>query len=146
MGKTIIRLHGKCICVELGGDAERELAKRDAPLFAEIQLIFGCMIAKRVWFRDEPVNGAVQVTENLLIWFRPARYKKACSFADIDNGAEASDYPMVAERRRFVPDKLNIDFRAGKWVGDFTYSSDLCRKQNPAEVSQLQLVRDRLAT
>lgn len=130
MRKTIIVLHGKRVSVELGDDAERELAKRDAPLFAEVQLIFGCMIAKRVWFRDEPTNGAVPVTENLRIWFRPARYNKACSFADIDNGAEASDYPMVAERKLFVPDRVHIDFNAGKWCGDFTYSTELNRAQN----------------
>lgn len=140
MRKTTIVLHGKCMRVELSDVAERELAKRDVPLFAEVQLIFGCMIAKRVWFRDEPMNGAVPVTENLRIWFRPARYKKACSFADIDNGAEASDYPMVAERRLFVPDMLSIDFHAGKWVGNFTYSTDLNRAQNPVARDKLTLV------
>ena len=124
-----IQLHGKPVRVELSAAAESALAKRRHPLFAEVQLIFGCMIAKRVWFRDEPAENAVAVNSKLHVWFRPARYAKACSFDDIDNGAEASDYPMVGDRGRFVPDLLSIDYRGGKFVGDFTYSMDEFRAQ-----------------
>jgi hypothetical protein len=127
-----IQLHGKLVRVELSAAAERALAKRTSPLYAEVQLIFGCMIAKRVWFRDEPVANAVPVNSKLNVWFRPARYAKACSFDDIDNGAEASDYPVVGDRGRFVPDVLSIDYRVGKWIGDFTYSMDVYREQNMA--------------
>jgi hypothetical protein len=127
-----IQLHGKPVRVELSASAERALAKRRIPLFAEVQLIFGCMIAKRVWFRDEAVENAVPVNSKLNVWFRPARYAKACSFDDIDNGAAASDYPVVGDRGRFVPDLLSIDYRAGKWIGDFTYSMDVFREQNMA--------------
>jgi hypothetical protein len=126
-----IQLHGKPVLVELSAAAESALAKRRKPLFAEVQLIFGCMIAKRVWFRDEAVENAVAVNSKLSVWFRPARYAKACSFDDIDNGAEASDYPVVGDRGRFVPDLLSIDYRAGKWIGDFTYSMDMFRAQQP---------------
>jgi hypothetical protein len=124
-----IQLHGKPVRVELSAAAERALAKRTNPLFAEVQLIFGCMIAKRVWFRDEPVENAVPVNSKLKVWFRPARYAKACSFDDIDNGAEASDYPVVGDRGRFVPDLLSIDHRGGKWIGDFTYSMNVFRAE-----------------
>ena len=124
-----IQLHGKPVRVELSAAAESALAKRTGPLFAEVQLIFGCMIAKRVWFRDEAVENAVPVNSKLNVWFRPARYAKACSFDDIDNGAEASDYPVVGDRSRFVPDLLSIDYRGGKWIGGFTYSMDVFRVQ-----------------
>jgi hypothetical protein len=124
-----IQLHGKPVRVELSAAAERALSKRANPLFAEVQLIFGCMIAKRVWFRDEAVENAVSVNSKLNVWFRPARYAKACSFDDIDNGAEASDYPVAGDRGRFVPDLLSIDYRGGKFTGDFTYSMDEFRAQ-----------------
>jgi hypothetical protein len=126
-----IQLHGKPVRVELSATAESALARRRQPLFAEVQLIFGCMIAKRVWFRDEPVENAVPVNSKLHVWFRPARYAKACSFDDIDNGAEASDYPVVGDCGRFVPDLLLIDYRGGKFVGDFTYSMAMFRAQQP---------------
>ena len=119
---TTINLHGKPVRVELSGAAERALARRAVPLFAEIQLIFGCLIAKRVWFHDEVCAEAVAVTPTLSVWFRPVRYDKSCGFGEIDNGAVASDYPIAVERGRFVPDVVRIDHRAGKWLGDFTYS------------------------
>ncbi len=124
-----IQLYGKPMRVELSAAGERALAKRAEPLYAEVQLIFGCMIAKRVWFRDEPVTEAVPVNSKLRVWFRPARYQKACSFDDIDNGAEAGDYPVVGNRGRFVPDVLSIDYRGGKFMGDFTYSMDVFQEQ-----------------
>ena len=125
-----IQLYGKPVRVELTAAAERALAQRSAPLYAEVQLIFGCMIAKRVWFSDETVTGAISVTQKLSLWFRPARYEKACSFDEIDSGAVASDFPMAVDRKSFVPDVVHIDYRAGKWVGDFTYSMDIFRAQN----------------
>ncbi|MHB8348102.1 MAG: hypothetical protein ACYDHM_13190 [Acidiferrobacterales bacterium] len=127
---TTIQLCGKSVRIDLSSAAERALEKRDAPLFAEVQLIFGCMIAKRVWFRDESNEQSVPVTPKLNVWFRPARYDKTCSFNEIDEGAVAMDYPMVAERRNFVPDVVRIDYRGGKWIGDFTYSVDVFRAQN----------------
>ena len=129
---TTIQLYGKPVRVELSAAAERALAKRAEPLYTEVQLIFGCMVAKRVWFRDEANKDAVPVTPKLSVWFRPARYERTCSFDDIDSGAVASDFPMVVDRKRFVPDVVHIDYRAGKWVGDFTYSMDVYRTQNTA--------------
>lgn len=131
MIRTTATLYAKNISIELSDSAVVGLAKRSQPLYAEVQLIFGCMIAKRVWFSDEAVEAAVPVIENLYIWFRPARYEKACSFAAIDSGAIASDYPMVVDRKRFVPDRVSIDFQGGQWLGNFTYSTDLNRSQNP---------------
>ena len=124
-----IQLYGKPVRVELTAAAERALEKRAGPLYAEVQLIFGCMVAKRVWFNDEANKDAVPVNPKLSVWFRPARYEKACSFDDIDGGAVASDFPMAADRKGFVPDVVSIDYRAGKYVGDFTYSMEFCRSQ-----------------
>ena len=129
---TTIQLYGKPVRVELSAAAERALAQRSAPLCAEVQLIFGCMVAKRVWFRDEANKDAVPVNQKLSVWFRPARYEKACSFDEIDGGAVASDFPMAVDRKGFVPDMVRIDYRAGKFVGDFTYSMDIFRTQNTA--------------
>jgi hypothetical protein len=124
-----IQLYGKPVRVELTAAAERALEKRAKSLYAEVQLIFGCMVAKRVWFRDEANENAVPVTPKLSVWFRPARYEKACSFDEIDNGAVASDFPMAVDRKGFVPDVVHIDYRAGKYIGDFTYSMEFCRSQ-----------------
>ena len=50
-----IQLHGKPVRVELSASAKRALANRAEPLYAEVQLIFGCMIAKRdLYLSDLP--------------------------------------------------------------------------------------------
>lgn len=129
---TTIYLHGKTVRVELTGAAERALAERSVPLFAEVQLIFGCLIAKRVWFSDAACAEAVAVSPKLSVWFRPARYDKSCGFGEIDGGAVASEFPLAVERGRFVPDVVRIDHRAGKWLGDFTYSMDVFHAKRTA--------------
>ncbi|MHB8453660.1 MAG: hypothetical protein ACYDDO_02960 [Acidiferrobacterales bacterium] len=128
--RTTISLHGKTVRVEISDAAQRMLQKRDRPLMAEVNLIFGCMLAKRVWFRDEIHPEAIAVVKGLSAFFRPVSYAKTCSFDDIDSGAVAADYAMVADKKHFTPDALSIDYRAGKFVGDFTYSRDLMRELN----------------
>lgn len=120
-----ITLYGKSLQVELSPAAQRALQKRTAPLLAEIHLIFGCMIVKRVRFKEIIVNVAVPVTDKLFVNFRPVRYQKSCRLADIDADENPEDFPLAVERRCFVPDRLNIDYRKGSWLGDFTYDHTL---------------------
>lgn len=127
-----IYLYEKPVRVELSSRAERALAKRTNPLFVEVQLIFGCMIAKRVWFHEEANKDAIIVTPKLSVWFRSPRDAKSCGFDEIDSGAETSNLPMAVGQKGFVPDVVQIDYRAGKWVGDFTYSLNVFRAQNAA--------------
>ncbi len=44
----------------------------------------------------------------------------------------ASAFLLAVDRKLFVPDVLHIDYRVGKWVGDFTYSMDAFRAQQAA--------------
>lgn len=127
---TTVSLHGKTVRIEISEAAQRMLKRRARPLMAEVNLVFGCMLAKRVWFRETIHSEAVPVVEGLSVWFRPVAYAKTCSFDDIDAGAEAHDYPMVADRGRFTPDALFIDYRRGRWCGDFTYSRALMEALN----------------
>jgi len=99
--------------VELTAAAERALAQRKRRPVCEVHLIFGCMIAQRVWFSANRYR-TISVTPKLSLWFRPARYEKACSFDEIDSGAVASDFPMAVDRKSFVPDVVHIDYRAWK--------------------------------
>ena len=116
-----ITLYGKSVQIELSPAARRALRERATPLLAEIHLIFGCMIVKRVRFKEIIASVAVPVTDKLFVNFRPVRYQKSCRLADIDADENPDDFPLAVERRCFVPDRLSIDFRKGAWVGDFTY-------------------------
>jgi len=75
------------------------------------------MVVKRVWFKDiaEVDTRPVTVSGQLGACFRTVRYTKNCHITHIDSGDEQpSDFPLVADKRRFVPDWLKIDFKAGK--------------------------------
>ncbi len=123
--ETIIHLHNRPIRARVSKKAQLAENSLSGPVLAEINLIFGCMLAKRVWFKNEVTPDAVPVSDNIHVLFRCVRYAKTCSLTDIDNGAEATDYPLVADIKHFVPDWLDIDFRKGEWRGAFGFSREL---------------------
>lgn len=124
----IIRLHDRPLRVRMSKRAQRQLSRRQQPLLAEIDLIFGCMVAKRVWFRETPVADAVPVSDRLQVCFRSVRYAKTCSLQAIDNGAESEAFPMKADKKHYVPDWLEIDFRKGEWKGEYGYDRAIAQE------------------
>ncbi len=121
--KSKIHLYDRPVNVQLSSAAVRALGSLKKPLLADINLIFGCMIAKRVWFKEDESASAdtVEVADNLKVCFRTVRYVKTCRLSDIDNGAVSEDFPLVADIKNFVPDWLRIDFRKGQWKGTFGF-------------------------
>jgi hypothetical protein len=126
MQKTI-QLHGKAVQVELTGAALHAVKSLQQLLVAEIHLIFGCLVVKRVWFKAAVDAGMrpVMISDRLGATFRVVRYTKSCRISHIDNGDELPmDFPLVGDKRRYVPDWLKIDFRNGKWVGSYGYGTE----------------------
>jgi len=115
-------LFGREVQVELSRRAEKALRAREKPLVAVVHLIFGCMLAKRVWFRDEVDDDVVPVTDKLAMTFNAVRYA-VCSLKLIDGGAEPEDFPLALEKGRFVPHKVFIDYRKHEFTGDFSYTT-----------------------
>lgn len=133
MYKTII-LQDKTVQVELTKSAQRAVADLQRLWVAEIHLILGCMVVKRVWFKDiaEVDARPVTVSGQLGTCFRTVHYTKNCRITHIDSGDEQpSDFPLVADKRRFVPDWLKIDFKTGKWTGTFGYDRRITRSSLP---------------
>jgi hypothetical protein len=115
-------LFGREVQVELSRRAEKALRAREKPVVAVVHLIFGCMLAKRVWFRDEVDDDVVPVTDKLGMTFNAVRYA-VCSLKLIDGGAEPEDFPLALEKGRFVPDKVFIDYRKHEFSCDFSYTA-----------------------
>lgn len=115
-------LFGREVQVELSRRAEKALSARQKPVVAVVHLIFGCMLAKRVWFRDAVDDDVVPVTDKLGMTFNAVRYK-VCSLKLIDGGAEPEDFPLALEKGRFVPDTVFIDYRKHEFTGDFSYTA-----------------------
>jgi hypothetical protein len=112
-------LYDKTIQVEISQQAEKALTKLKQPIIADINLIFGCMIAKRVWFKEQVDSEVVAVTDKLGISFRVVRYE-VCNFANIDGGVEPEEFPLAKEKKHYVPDNLFIDYKKNKFIGKYS--------------------------
>ncbi|MHB8471833.1 MAG: hypothetical protein ACYDC8_03065 [Gammaproteobacteria bacterium] len=123
MYKTI-NLHGKNVRVELTRTAQRAEGELAAPLVAEIHLIFGCMVVKRVWFKPITTAESVPILGNLFASFCTVRYAKHCRISHIDSGEEEpTEFPIVRDKKVFVPHWLRVDYeyKNNKWVGIYGY-------------------------
>jgi hypothetical protein len=115
-----VSLHGKRMEIALSRRAEKALRRREQPVTAVVHLIFGCMVAKRVWFRDQVDVAVTPVTDKLNLNFDVVRYA-VCSLKNIDGGATPEPFPLGKEIRSFVPDSLVIDYHKRRFTGEFTY-------------------------
>jgi len=120
-----ITLYEKTVEIELSDRAEQILSNQEKTLIAEINLVFGCLVIKRVWFREVVEMETVPVCKGLEACFNVVRYAKTCCIADIDNGAESEDFPITKDKKTFVPDKVFIDYKKGEFSGHFTYDRAL---------------------
>lgn len=115
-----IELQGKRVAVTLSRRAERALAQRAAPLVAEMELYFSCLIRKAVRFSElSPEREATPVSDRLYIRFRPVG-SRSCGAKVADGPPPLEDFQVV-NPTAYTPDWLEIDYRRGEWVGQFGY-------------------------
>lgn len=113
-------LNDKEVHIRLSNSAQRALADRQTPLLAEMELLFSCLIRKRVHFRDHHGSeNATAVSDRLAVRFRPVM-TRACSVSSVEGSAPSEDFP-IANPRPYVPRWLNIDFHKGEFRGEFGY-------------------------
>ena len=117
MQKTI-EILGKKVLVEWSSSADKKLQELDQPLNVEMELYFSCLIRKAVRFgRDAQAVNFAFAAPKLKIGFRPVM-TKACRVSDFEGEPPLEDFPIVRPEA-FVPKRLTIDFRRGKWIGEF---------------------------
>ena len=117
MQKTI-EILGKKVLVEWSLSADKKLQELDQPLNVEMELYFSCLIRKAVRFgRDAQAGNFAFAAPHLKIGFRPVM-TKACKVSDYEGAPPLEDFPIVRPEA-FVPKRLTIDFRRGKWIGEF---------------------------
>lgn len=112
-------LHGKTLDLRLTRAAEAALAARDTPLVVEMELLFSCLLRKRVLFGGA-ADGAVAANERLLVRFRPVMTRR-CSVAEGGARPPSESFPLE-NPRPYVPNWLRLDYRRGQWIGEFGYA------------------------
>lgn len=124
----IVELDHKQLAVTLSPRAERALAELAAPLVAEMELYFSCLIRKAVRFKPlsavaqavpVPVSVPVSGQDKLYVRFRPVG-SRSCGVKLSDGPPPLDDFPIV-NPTAYTPDWLKIDFRNGEWIGQFGY-------------------------
>lgn len=116
--QTTIEILGKKVLVEWSASADKKLRELAEPLLVEMELYFSCLIRKAVRFgRDAQAGNFVLAAPQLRVGFRPVM-TKVCRVSDVDGEPPLEDFPIV-KPEAFVPKRLTIDYRGGKWVGEF---------------------------
>jgi len=98
--------------------------KLDFNLVVTMELYFSCFIRKRVLFANQAEAEAISIDTdivNLHVFFLPVM-TKACSVSESKDIPELESFP-IKRPERFFPKKLQIDYKSGKWVGDFSFGS-----------------------
>lgn len=118
--QATVEILGKKILVEWSASADKALNLMAAPLLVEMELYFSCLIRKAVRFGSgASTRFSVPVTSKLHLSFRPV-VTKQCKVSEIGDDEEPPvDDFQLTKPEAFVPKKLNIDFKRGKWVGEF---------------------------
>jgi hypothetical protein len=116
--QTTIEILGKKVLVEWSSSADKKLQDLAEPLMVEMELYFSCLIRKAVRFGgDAQAKNFTSAAPRLKIGFRPVM-TKACKFSDVEDDPPLEDFPIV-KPEAFVPKRLSIDYRGGKWLGEF---------------------------
>jgi hypothetical protein len=112
-------LHDKPIEIRVSRAAQNALEQRAVPLVAEMELLFSCLLRKRVHFGESTEN-ATAVNERLAVRFTPIMTRR-CSVAEGGATPPSEGFPLE-NPRPYVPNWLAIDYRRGEWVGEFGYA------------------------
>ena len=75
-----VTLHEKQIEIRLTAAAARALSQRATPLVAEMELLFSCLLRKRVYF-GESMDGTTPVNDQLSVRFKPIMTRR-CSVSE----------------------------------------------------------------
>ena len=148
MKKELI-FHGRTIYVVLSDSARQAAEKLSINLLIEIQIYFSCMLGKRLaFYSSQPLPGACLVdakrfsemlaesqplTDKLALRFNTVM-TKSCPVSDYDGPPPVTDF-HIANKKPYVPDWLNIDFRSGIWYGEYGWACSDRTQSNTKQIN-----------
>jgi hypothetical protein len=112
----------KPLRVQLSRRARAALAKRREPLALELELFFSCLIRKRLRVVEQHAADALPLDVDdpgLVVYFRPVM-SQVCRVQDHPGGTPLIPFPLQ-RAARFSPRWLSLDYRNGRWRGEFGY-------------------------
>jgi len=124
--RDCINLSGKQVLIDVSAGAVRAVTESPVAIAAELELYFSCLVRKQLRFRRLPglapgVVDYVRVIPGLYTLFRAVTTAHCPIAAGGVDGPPVETLPMH-QPERFVPDWIRIDYRTGRWVGEFGYA------------------------
>ena len=116
----VAHLEGREVEVRWTARAERSLQASPQPLVVELQLYFSCVVKKRVVFYRQADFATTRINDRLEIAFRPIA-SRACDPREFALHYPAGKDLSAGPAARMIPRSVEIDFRAGRWEGQFGY-------------------------
>ncbi len=124
MGRAqAIELDGRRLALRLTRRAQAALGRRRRPLYVDMELLFSCLVRKRVLFHDAPAGeGYVEVMPGLALRFLPVT-ARACPVDEALARGGQELVPLPGPRAAaLVPRFLELDHGARGWSGRFGYT------------------------
>jgi hypothetical protein len=116
----VAHIEGREVEVRWTARAERTLQASPQPLVVELQLYFSCVVKKRVVFHRQVDFATTRVNGRLEIAFRPIA-SRACDPREFALHYPAGKDLSAGPAARMIPRSVEIDFRGGRWEGQFGY-------------------------
>jgi len=119
----VIAIKGKNIAINYSKSAKQQFSRLSSPVYLEMELLFSCMVTKRiVQVSEKHCSLQVQLNNSVFLSFRPIR-TNVCAPNDVDiYEHDAVEIIDIEEPERFIPDWLYIDYSNNIWGGEFGYS------------------------
>ncbi len=118
----VSHIEHKPVLFELSKSALRQLGRASSPVYIGLELYFSCLVKKMIVSFDTPPEREVFcIRDSLHVYFRPVQ-SKACNIHDLigTNSPTLIDFSVV-KRRALIPDWVYLDYKKGKWKGDFSW-------------------------
>lgn len=116
-----VSINGRDVRVEWTAGAARELARRQTPLFVELELFFSCLVKKFVHFREDARGrSTVAATDKLLLYFRPVT-STACTIEVAERLGRQPEIELDSDAvMKIAPKRVRIDHAGGVWRGSYS--------------------------
>ncbi len=109
----------KHIQLELTPRAAKALSGLSEPLQVQLELLFSCLVRKRIHFSPRERGDAFSLqcgNDKVAVEFRPIM-TKACTISG-DDAPDYVDFP-IQRAEAFIPKWLKLDFKNQQWAGEF---------------------------
>ena len=119
--ETTVEIHGKQCEIRLSKTAEKALENVNSPILVEMQITMACMFKKKLLFHENQINNtAVSVSDRLQVYVTSGEHSSGVLSGKAPSGCSL---PPITNWGGLIPKWLYIDYRSGKWTGDFGYSN-----------------------